>query len=303
MNSTSTEGVAVLATGKAENGAPLATTELYGFATLKTDKDDYAPGMFVTIIGSGWQPGEIVQMVLHETGPGAEPDLPLLATADEAGRIFNDIFAPNEGDLGRRFYLTAVGAGATAQTTFTDGNGTVTGTVRSSAPGNPVIAGATVNCISGCNGPSTATTNASGVYTFSANFPGNGPAPLQLTASKTGFNPATDSTSIPSNGATVTLNFTLSPVLTNTTTALVSSATPSVFGQNVTFTATVAPVPPGSGTPIGTVTFRDGATTLGTGSLAAGQATFTTSALSVGNHTITAEYGGNAASTRAHPRG
>ena len=52
---------------------------------------------------------------------------------------------------------------------------------------------------------------------------------------------------------------------TSTTTSLTSSANPSVFGQSVTFTATVAAVSPGSGTPTGTVNFLDGTTTIGTG--------------------------------------
>ena len=79
-----------------------------------------------------------------------------------------------------------------------------------------------------------------------------------------------------------------------TTTALTSSANPSVYGQAVTFTATVAAVSPGGGTPTGTVTFKDGATILGTGTLdAGGRATFTTSSLAVGRHSITAVYGGD----------
>src|SRR3989442_619450 len=80
---------------------------------------------------------------------------------------------------------------------------------------------------------------------------------------------------------------------TNTTTTVASSANPSVFGQSVTFTATVAPVAPGAGTPSGVVTFLDGATTLGTGTLSGGTATFTTSTLAVGPHSITASYGGD----------
>ena len=78
-----------------------------------------------------------------------------------------------------------------------------------------------------------------------------------------------------------------------TTTTIVSSANPALFGQSVTFTATVSANSPGSGTPSGTVTFAEGSTTLGTGTLSAGSATFTTSSLSVGNHTITAGYGGD----------
>jgi len=92
-----------------------------------------------------------------------------------------------------------------------------------------------------------------------------------------------------------------SPALTqtvnkaNTTTATVtSSANPSAFGQSVTFTTTVAAAAPGAGTPTGTVTFSDGATTLGTGTLnGSGVATFTTAALAVGSHSITASYGGD----------
>ena len=76
-------------------------------------------------------------------------------------------------------------------------------------------------------------------------------------------------------------------------TTVVSSSLSSVFGQPVTFTASVTSGSPG--TPTGTVTFKDGATTLGTGALnGSAQATFTTSALSTGAHTITASYGGDA---------
>jgi hypothetical protein len=86
------------------------------------------------------------------------------------------------------------------------------------------------------------------------------------------------------------LTFTLAAAATTTT--VTSSANPSVFGQPVTFTATVATG--GAGTPTGNVQFFDGATPIG-GAVAlnaSGQAQVTTSALSVGNHTITANYAG-----------
>src|SRR5438477_12239700 len=41
------------------------------------------------------------------------------------------------------------------------------------------------------------------------------------------------------------------------TTTIASSADPAILGQAVTFTATVSANAPGSGTPAGTVTFRD----------------------------------------------
>jgi hypothetical protein len=87
------------------------------------------------------------------------------------------------------------------------------------------------------------------------------------------------------------LTFTLTPVAT--TTGVTSSADPSVFGQTVTFTATVSTA--GLGTPTGTVQFFDGPNPIG-GAVtlnASGQATLMTSALSVGDHTITAQYAGD----------
>jgi VCBS repeat-containing protein len=79
----------------------------------------------------------------------------------------------------------------------------------------------------------------------------------------------------------------------DTALAVVSSQNPSVFGQVVTFTATVSTVAPGAGTPTGTVTFWDGGSSIGTGTLSGGVASFTTSALAVGSHAITSSYGGD----------
>jgi len=75
----------------------------------------------------------------------------------------------------------------------------------------------------------------------------------------------------------------------------VTSNNPSSFGQTVTFTATVSAVPPGSGTPTGTVQFKDGINSLGSPvTLNSGTATFITSSLSIGTHNITAVYNGDA---------
>ena len=99
----------------------------------------------------------------------------------------------------------------------------------------------------------------------------------------------------------------LNPLLNQdaTTTVVTSSANPSVHGHSVTFTAAVTAAAPGSGTPSGTVTFKDGSTTLGTVTLASGKATFKTASLSKGSHTITAAYGGDGnftTSTSAGPK-
>jgi hypothetical protein len=92
--------------------------------------------------------------------------------------------------------------------------------------------------------------------------------------------------------ATSTINEVILPLAVSTMT-LTSSVNPSVVGQSVTFTATLAL--PGVGpAPTGTITFLDGTSVLGTAALSAvGVATLTTSALALGSHTITANYPGD----------
>jgi hypothetical protein len=82
-----------------------------------------------------------------------------------------------------------------------------------------------------------------------------------------------------------------------TTTALSSSPNPSVYGQAVTFTATVAPT--GPSLPTGKVLFKDGTTWIGAATLSGGVATITRSKLAVGTHPITAQYLGDATSAKS----
>jgi autotransporter-associated beta strand protein len=82
-------------------------------------------------------------------------------------------------------------------------------------------------------------------------------------------------------------------VLPPTLTTLTSSPNPSVFGQAVSFTATVAPATPGTGTPTGMITFMSGSMALGTGTLSGGVATFSTSVLTASSNPIMANYAGD----------
>ncbi|HEV8346689.1 MAG TPA: N,N-dimethylformamidase beta subunit family domain-containing protein, partial [Vicinamibacterales bacterium] len=86
-------------------------------------------------------------------------------------------------------------------------------------------------------------------------------------------------------------SFTITIAAASTATAVTSSNSPSLFGVPITLTASVSSAP-GTGVPVGSVTFGDGAATIGSAALAGGIATITTSALSVGTHSITAVYGG-----------
>jgi hypothetical protein len=70
----------------------------------------------------------------------------------------------------------------------------------------------------------------------------------------------------------------------------------AVFGETITFTATVSAVAPGSGTPSGTIAFKvDGVTKETTALDGTGSATYATATLgfSLTGHTITAQYFGN----------
>ena len=78
-----------------------------------------------------------------------------------------------------------------------------------------------------------------------------------------------------------------------TTATLTSSLNPSLYGNSVTFTATIPPS--GTKAPTGTVSFLDGAAQIGTGALSGnpGVATFTTATLNMGTHIITVSYLGD----------
>lgn len=89
-----------------------------------------------------------------------------------------------------------------------------------------------------------------------------------------------------SNGVVVT------PPTRPTNTSLSSSANPSTYGNNVTFTATVTATG-GNPSGVGTVDFKDGSTVICDDvALSGNTATCSTSELGAGNHSITAEYSG-----------
>jgi hypothetical protein len=121
-------------------------------ATVATDKADYAPGEVVTIIGSGWQPGETVTLQLVES-PLIDTHPDLTAVADANGNIFNNQFSPDSYDVEITFTLTAAGgtSGLQAQTTFTDAAPTLTITISGTGSVTAIRSSGTAN-ISSCTG-------------------------------------------------------------------------------------------------------------------------------------------------------
>jgi hypothetical protein len=80
-----------------------------------------------------------------------------------------------------------------------------------------------------------------------------------------------------------------------TTTGIASSANPSVYGQLITFTATVTNTSASGGLPTGAVEFFDGATDLGAGTALSGTGSSATSSIKLssfaaGSHSITAVF-------------
>jgi hypothetical protein len=164
---------------------------------------------------------------------------------------------------------------------------TLTATVSVNSPSTDSAAG-TVDfenggtTITGCGSQ----TVSAGKATCSTNFASTGSQSLSAV-----FAP-TDTTDF--TGSTGLLSLTVNPATTTT----LSPLTSAVFGQNITFTATVAGVP--SGTPTsGTVTFDNGSTAIdctnsgGQTVNSSGVATCQTASLPVGDAEISATYSGN----------
>jgi hypothetical protein len=169
----------------------MATAESFSFVTITTDQSDYPPGSTVTITGAGWQPGETVQIVIHEV-PTVEPDVTLTAVADASGNISNNQFQTDNNDLGVNFYLTATGlqSGSQAQATFADGNVVLSSpTLSPSSPvsyGTPVTVSSTARSF-GTN-PPPAPTCGTVTFVYGPNKDGSAGttfATVQLTGTST----------------------------------------------------------------------------------------------------------------------
>ena len=151
----------------------------------------------------------------------------------------------------------------TLTATVTSSGGTPTGQV------NFVEAGSTIGSQS---------LNGSGVAAFSTVNLGGGSH--TITANYTGFGSFGASTS-------TAITQVVNPVASTTAIATPGS---SVVGQSVALSATVSSA---TGTPGGTVTFKDGTSVLANVTLANGVAALNTTALGAGSHTITALYSGS----------
>ncbi|MFI5459716.1 MAG: Ig-like domain repeat protein, partial [Isosphaerales bacterium] len=160
-------------------------------------------------------------------------------------------------------------------------------------PATATVAGVSGSAASSLEGVIPSLSYYSGTYTSAAQL--SGLTPLSAAPSQAGsytvlasFAGSTDYTA-----RSALANFTVAKATPSLN--LASSGGSAVFGQPVTFVATVAAAVTGAGTPGGTVTFLDGTNPLATVPLdGSGRATLTTSDLGLGSHSITTTYNGGA---------
>jgi hypothetical protein len=173
-----------------------------------------------------------------------------------------------------------------------------TATTVSSSPASPVFGQlvtitATVAVVSPGGGSPTGTVHFMlGSTSLGSGVVSNGAASVTTSSLPVGANTISAAYSGDTNFAsgnstgTVTIGQSASSV-----SLTVSNATPPA-GQPVTFTATVAAVSPGAGSPTGTVDFISNGNSIGTGTLSGGKATLNTT-LPVAVSSVTAEYRGD----------
>ena len=285
--------------------------------TVTTDKLDYPPGDTVTISGSGWQAGETITLLLTED-PSVHDALEWYVQADDQGNFTDRTFLVEDHHVGVKFTLTATGSsGATAQTTFTDGNVNVKTNAGSMTVSWQLFTTST-NCTTGggavTSGVSVGTSNtlltgATATQSIQVSITALPAGTFFVNWTSGGSTVATQTICI--TGATGVQTWTANfgtPVST-TTTVTADKTSPQEFGTSIVFTAQVNTT--GSGTPAvdaGSVRFIEGGTcaapttTLATVGVNTanntpnpgpkGSARFTTSTLAVGEHTIVACYDG-----------
>src|SRR5262245_36210390 len=231
-------------------------------------------------------PAEITRV----TPAGVVTQFPL---ADSAGGPFG-ITADHNGNL----WFTELVANKIVEVVFSGAVAAGTQTVLSVNPspgifGQPITLTATVTSIVGI--PTGAVTFSDGSTILgSANVDANGQAKLSVLLSAGGHNLSAKYIGNAAFAPSVSTTFAEWVNQAPTVTTLISSANPVLVGHSVIFTATVATVQAGLGTPTGTVTFIDSGFVLATVALDAhGQASVTTSFSVAGSRTIQAVYHGS----------
>jgi hypothetical protein len=211
-------------------------------------------------------------------------------TTDQRGAGFNRIVntTVDIGAFESRGFTISTTSG-TPQTTFPNNAFGLPLVATVSSTFTEPVAGGLVT-FTAPNSGASATLNGGGI-TFDATINASGQASTSATANSIVGGPY--NVTAGAAGISGTAAFSLTNIKFATTTAVASSVNPSDLNQSVTFTATVTS---SSGTPTGTVQFRDNGNPLGSPvSLnPSGVAQLSNSSLASGLHVISADYSGDA---------
>ncbi|HEV8723216.1 MAG TPA: Ig-like domain repeat protein, partial [Candidatus Binatia bacterium] len=156
--------------------------------------------------------------------------------------------------------------------------------------GGAAVDGATVNFTVDAISVGSPVTNGSGVASITYD-----PSALSIGGHPVQASFAGETISSTTYSASTSGMQTLTVTKANSLSVVTSSVNPSVYGQSVTFTATVTAVAPGVGTPTGTVQFKIDGVNFGSAKiLSSGSATSdATTSLAVGARSITSVYSGD----------
>jgi hypothetical protein len=206
----------------------LATSNSGDGYSISTDKDDYQPGDTLYLTGAGWEPGDVLGIVLNDE-PQTHPPHEWTVTVEGDGTFHDSTYVVDEGDLDVYFTLVATSqsTGQTLTVNFTDAN----------ISNNLAISPASISVAPG----------SSANYTISVPFGGNNtpctaslsvPLPSGVTGTPSPASVTGASNDTPKSSA---LNLTVGAGVTPGTYTLTVTATPGsgCTGSNRTGTATL----------------------------------------------------------------
>src|SRR5207248_4465295 len=100
----------------------VSQAELLNGATLTTDQEDYQPYTYVYITGTGFTPGETLNMIVAQLSPNPASYEPWNVVADANGNVATSWYVFSENLIGATMQVTGTGQTSqlTASATFTD---------------------------------------------------------------------------------------------------------------------------------------------------------------------------------------
>src|SRR5262249_22522997 len=98
-------------------------------ATLTTNREDYAPYTYVYFKGTGFQPGETVNMIVVGTNPNQQSFQSWDVVADANGNFQTSWYIFSSDFIGTRFQATATGASSQLSAVVTPQAVPITGTI------------------------------------------------------------------------------------------------------------------------------------------------------------------------------